>query len=262
MRFCANARNVHAALAILCFARGWLMSTTSDWTALPQTVSPPVLLQPTLPAHWTVADLQQHLGGVPADRIRLFPFPGTATEEDALRIDAHEDRICELVDGILVEKPMAYYESVLAGILITLINNYLETNNRGIAAGADGALWILPRKMRIPDVSFISWERFPGRKLPNDKIFRVAPDLAVEILSDSNTEGEMNLKLDEYFRAGVRLVWYIDPHLRTACIYTARDEMRTIDEQGVLDGQDVLPGFHLRLGELFDRVTRPTESAK
>jgi Uma2 family endonuclease len=238
------------------------MSATSDWTTLPQTISPPVLLQPTLPAHWTMADLQQHLGGVPADRIRLFPFPGTATEEDALGIGIHEDRLCELVDGILVEKVMACYESALAGILITFINIYLQTHNRGIALGADGTLWILPRKMRIPDVSFISWDRFPGRKLPNDKVYRVAPDLAVEVLSDSNTEGEMTLKLDEYFRAGVRLVWYIDPHSRTARVYTARDEMHSIDEQGVLDGQDVLPGFHLQLGELFERVNRAASSPK
>jgi Uma2 family endonuclease len=237
------------------------MSTTSDWTALPQSVSPPVLLQPTLPAHWTLADLQQHLGGVPADRIRLFPFPGTATEADALRVEHHEDRLCELVDGILVEKPMAYYESIVAGILITLINNYLESNNRGIAAGADGALWILPKKMRIPDVSFICWDRFPDRTLPKDNVYRIAPDLAVEVLSESNTEGEMNLKLDEYFRAGVRLVWYIDPHSRSARIYTAIDHMRTIDERGLLDGQDVLPGFHLRLGELFERVDRAPGSA-
>jgi hypothetical protein len=80
------------------------MSTTSDWTFAPL---PAIPRQLTLPIHWTMEDLQQHLGGVPASRIRLFPPPGTATEEDALFIASHEDRICELVDGILVEKTMA-----------------------------------------------------------------------------------------------------------------------------------------------------------
>jgi Uma2 family endonuclease len=108
--------------------------------------------------------------------------------------------------------------------------------------------------MRIPDVSFISWDRFPGRKLPKDRVFRVAPDLAVEFISQGNTKGEMNLKLDEYFAAGVRLVWYIDPRTRTAQVYTARDRAETIGESGLLDGRDVLPGFQLRLGELFERV--------
>jgi Uma2 family endonuclease len=85
-------------------------------------------------------------------------------------------------------------------------------------------------------------------------VFRVAPDLAVEIISEGNTEGEMNLKLDEYFAAGVRLVWYIDPGTRSAQIYTAREQSETIGQSGVLDGRDVLPGFQLVLGELFARV--------
>jgi Uma2 family endonuclease len=110
--------------------------------------------------------------------------------------------------------------------------------------------------MRYPDVSFISWDRFPNRKLPEAAVYEVAPDLAVEILSKGNTEGEMNLKLREYFEAGVRLVWYIDPPTRTARIFTAVDQVQTIDENGLFDGRDVLPGFQLRLGELFDRVPR------
>jgi hypothetical protein len=51
-------------------------------------------------------------------------------------------------------------------------------------------------------------------------------------------------------------VWYIDPHTSTARIYTARDQLGTIDENGFLDGRDVLPGFQLRLGELFERARR------
>jgi Uma2 family endonuclease len=221
------------------------MSTTIEPTTLPGAA---------LPHDWTVADLQDHLGGVPANRIRLFPAPGTATEDDVLRIQAQEDRLCELVDGTLVEKPMATYESVLAGVLVYFLNAYLGKDARGIVSTPDGTLRILPTKLRMPDVAFISLDRFPGRKLPKERVYRVAPDLAVEILSDSNTEGEMRLKLDEYFEAGVRLVWYIDPPTRTAKVYTSREDVETIDERGFLDGRDVLPGFRLRLGELFERV--------
>jgi Uma2 family endonuclease len=110
--------------------------------------------------------------------------------------------------------------------------------------------------MRVPDVAFISWDRFPGGKLPQDRVYRVAPDLAVEILSEGNTPQEMENKLDEYFEAGVRLVWYIDPRTRTANIYTARHQMTTIDTSGHFDGGEVLPGFKLRLGELFERADR------
>jgi Uma2 family endonuclease len=223
------------------------MSTTIEPTVVPQP-------QAAIPRHWTAADLQEYLGGVPTNRIRIFPAPGTATEDDVLRIHAQEDRLCELVDGVLVEKPMATYESVLAGILVYFLNAYLGKDARGIVSTPDGTLRILPTKVRMPDVSFISLDRFPGHKLPKDRIYRVAPDLAVEILSEGNTDGEMNLRLDEYFEAGVRLVWYIDPRTRSARIYTARDQVENIDEKGVLDGRDVLPGFRLRLGELFERV--------
>lgn len=233
------------------------MSTTSDLSASPPSAPTLVVPQPILPRHWSLADLQRHLGDVPANRIRLFPPPGTATIEDALALADHEDIHCELVDGVLVEKDMASFESILAGILIYLLNQYLETRPLGVVSGEGGQLRILPRAMRIPDVSFISWDRFPHRTLPTDAVYEVAPDLAVEVISAGNTEGEMALKLREYFQAGVRLVWYIEPRTRTARIFTALDQMQSIDEQGVLDGLDVLPGFQLRLGELFQRVPRP-----
>ena len=208
------------------------------------------------PTNWTVADLQAHLGGVPASRIRLYPAPGTATEEDALRLDDHEDVICELVDGVLVEKVMSSFESLLAMMLVRILGTYLDAHDVGFLLGEGGQLRILPTRMRVPDVSFIRWDRLPGGKLPTDRVFKIAPDLAVEILSDGNTIKEMELKLGEYFEAGVRLVWYVDPVSRTAQVYTSRERSETIDTSGTLDGGEVLPGFQLRLGELFERADR------
>jgi Uma2 family endonuclease len=179
-----------------------------------------------------------------------------ATEEDAIWLDVHEDRLCELVDGVLVEKVMSFYESILAMVLGHLLIGHLEKDNCGIVSGADGQIRLLPERMRIPDLAFIRWDRFPGGRLPEDRVCKVAPDLAVEILSQGNTDREMENKLDEYFEAGVRLVWYIDPRTRTANIYTARHQMNTIDTSGHFDGGDVLPGFSLRLGELFERADR------
>lgn len=214
------------------------------------------MLPTAFPSSWTLADLQAHLGGVPASRIRLFPTPGTATEEDALRLDDQKDCICELVDGVLVEKTVSSFESIVAMILVRALGNYLDSHDLGLLLGEAGPLRILPRKMRVPDVSFIRWDRFPGGKLPKDRVYRIAPDLAVEILCEGNTPQEMELKLDEYFEAGVQMVWYIDPATRTARIYTARQQSTTIDANGLLDGGDVLPGFQLRLGELFERAER------
>jgi Uma2 family endonuclease len=151
---------------------------------------------------------------------------------------------------------MSSFESLLAMTLGRILGNFLEIHDLGIVLGEAGQLWILPSKMRVPDVAFISWDRFPGGTLPKDRVYRVAPDLAVEILSEGNTPREMEKKLAEYMESGVRLVWYIDPRSRTAAIHTAPGQLQSIDEQGFLDGGDVLPGFRMRLGELFERVSR------
>src|SRR2546430_529414 len=126
----------------------------------PPTTFPPM----ALPIEWNLADLRRHLGGVPLERIRLYPPPGMATEEDAFAIHQREGIICELVDGILVEKVMASYESILAGLILQWRNVYLEKHPLGVALGEAGMLRILPKRTRVPDVSFIRWERFPKRK--------------------------------------------------------------------------------------------------
>lgn len=209
---------------------------------------------------WTLADLVQHLGEVPLERIRAFPPPGTATEEDVLQSKSRYNRICELIEGVLVEKTVGYLESMLAVILGSYLETHVRQHDLGIVLGADGTLKILPDQVRIPDVCFIRWERFPGGKLPEKPIPALAPDLAVEVLSRGNTPGEMKRKLHDYFRSGVRLVWYIDPETRTAEIFTSPEERTVIDQQGVLDGGEVLPGFQVPLGDLFGRADRRRES--
>ncbi len=207
-----------------------------------------------LPPEWTFADVHAHLGGVPLERIRLHPPAGTATEQDVLEAESRYGCLCELIDGVLVEKTMGTYESILASYLGHLIQVFLDKNDLGLVAGADGLLKILPNQVRIPDVGFISWDKFPGRKLPEDPIYEMAPDLAVEVLSPGNTEAEMERKLRDYFTAGVRLVWYIDPSARSARSFTSPDDCTTIDESGFLSGGEVLPGFGLRLSELFQKT--------
>ncbi|MGO9113445.1 MAG: Uma2 family endonuclease [Thermoguttaceae bacterium] len=111
--------------------------------------------------------------------------------------------------------------------------------------------------VRAADVSFIRWERLPGGKLPKKPVPNIVPDLAVEVLSKGNTKAEMQRKLHEYFTAGVRLVWLIDPTTRTATVYTTLEQTTHVDRDGVLSGGDVLPGFELPLEELFARAEPP-----
>ena len=216
----------------------------------------PKLPPSRLPRDWSLADLRKRLWGIPLERIRLVPPPGYASEDDVLAAAAHEDRLCELEDGILVEKPMGWYESILAGIILTELRLYLRTHDLGQALGADGSLGILPEKVKIPDVSFISWERFPETKLPRRPIPKIVPDFVVEVLSETNTAEEMDEKLAKYLEAGVKLVWYVDPESRSAKMYTAPASVTAIYEQEFLDGGEVLPGFRLSLAALLEEADR------
>ena len=113
---------------------------------------------------------------------------------------------------------------------------------------------LFPGLVRIPNAAFISWERYPKGK--RKAIPAVVPDLIVEVLSKGNTSKEMNRKLGEYFRAGVRLVWYVNPKQRTVRVYTAPDRSTLLREDQSLDGDDVLPGFSLSIRDWFAEAER------
>jgi Uma2 family endonuclease len=184
----------------------------------------------------------------------MFPAPGTATEKDVLEVERQTGRPCELIDGTLVEKTVGYFESFVAVEIIHLLKSFLERHDLGIVLGEAGTLKVLPNQVRVPDICFISWQRFPGRKLPAEPIPFLAPDLAIEVLSAGNTAGEMHRKLQDYFAAGVKLVWYIDPQTRSAKSYTAEDRFVAVDENDSLSGGNVLPGFELPLKQLFAKM--------
>jgi len=206
----------------------------------------------------SIADLLARLGDISAERLRVPPAPGTATEEDVLAaLRMPQKRICELIDGVLVEKAMGYRESQLAALLIELINLFVRPRNLGIVSGADGMMRLFAGRIRIPDVGFTSWERFPNRRRPRQPVPHIAPDLAVEVLSDSNTPAEMRLKREDYFRAGTRLVWIIDPDARTVAIFTRVDPVDSVVGVGdTLTGDPVLPGFALPLADFFAELDR------
>ena len=205
----------------------------------------------------TLADLMEQLGNVPLERIRLHPFPGTATVEDVLRLcDREPKRLCELVDGVLVEKVMGHQESRLAARLLQLLQNYLDEHDLGIAAGADGPHQILFDQVRFPDVAFIAYDRIPEGADPATPVPDWIPSLAVEVLSAGNTKAEITRKLRDYFEAGVELVWYVDPSDRTVRVYHSPEAVVTLTEADDLDGEQLLPGFRLSIRDWFDRASR------
>jgi Uma2 family endonuclease len=210
----------------------------------------------------TLAELLHRLGDVPPERIRFKPLPGTATIKDVIEIEAHEDRLCELVDGVLVEKPMGFTESRIALLLGTALQNFVNEHDLGVVTGESGMIRMPSNLIRMPDVAFFAWRHFPQRELPEESAPEIAPDLAVEVLSKTNTPREMERKLGEYFSAGVRLVWFIDPAARSATIFTSPARSTVISSRDALDGGKILPGFKLRLAELFASLRAPPSKRK
>ena len=207
----------------------------------------------------TVADLLDQLGGIAAERVRIDPPLGSATIADLVAVnEAKQGPVCELVDGVLVEKAVGQFESQLAMIIAGGLYVYLRTHDIGMLLGEAAVLRILPGIGRAGDVTFIAWKSLPGGRPPprEDPIPAVVPDLVVEVLSKSNTPREMARKRDEYFRAGVKQVWEIDPSTRSAVVHTAADQSMSIAANGTLDGAGILPGFQLSLRYVFDRAER------
>ncbi len=194
----------------------------------------------------TLEDLLFALGDIAPSRIRLNPAPGTATVRDVER-----NKLCELIDGVLVEKPVGYSESNLAVFLIVTLDAFVRPRRLGKLTGPDGTFGFSEGLVRLPDVAFISIARWKQATAHREPVPYLAPDLAIEVLSPSNTRGEMERKVSEFFAAGVRLVWLVDPKKRQVAVHTSAEDFRILSEDDALDGGDVLPGFSLALRDIF-----------
>jgi Uma2 family endonuclease len=209
-----------------------------------------------------MGELLERLGNISPKRVCMNPLPGTATERDLIRMHGARRALYELVDGTLVEKGMGHKEAAVGLELGALLWTFLQQHDLGYCTGADDLVRVMPKLVRGPDVAFVSWETRPERVIPQEQISTKVPDLAVEVLSPSNTRKEMQIKLKEYFLGGVKLVWIIDPEKRTAEAYTAPDAKTAIPADGVLDGGSVLPGFSLPLATLFAKFGPPAKKQK
>ncbi len=198
----------------------------------------------------TPLDLAARFGDIPLWRISFDPPPGQATEEDCVAINDRKDRLCELVDGTLIEKVMGSYESLIAVNLITELSLYLRQHRIGIVLGADGMLKLRVKLIRVPDVSFISREHLKQGNFPRHGVAAVAPTIAVEVISVGNTKREMKQKLDEYFSFGAIEVWYFYPNTQTIDRYTAPQQPETLTADQILT-TPILPGFSCPIAILF-----------
>lgn len=200
---------------------------------------------------WTASDVIAHFGDIPIARIHTSPPPGEATEADVIELHERQDRLCELIDGTLVEKTMGWQEAELAIVIATMLRNFVSSHRLGKVFGPDGMFRLEPEQIRIPDVAFISKQRFAGRAPKPGAFWELGCDLAVEVISPSNTRREMERKLSDYFAAGVVVVWlvYLDP--REVVVYSSPHNSLTLRGDDVLDGGALLPGFSVAVAQVF-----------
>lgn len=176
--------------------------------------------------------------------------PMTA-EQLYMHPDETADRL-ELVRGRLVREPPATPEH--GGLTLRLgarIHAFVQGTGLGMVTSDAGFLLATdPDTVRAPDLAFVAMDRIPAPGTTG-AYWPLAPDLAVEILSPSNTASETREKVLDYLEAGSRVVWVLDPRRRTVTVYRSRDEIRILGAGEELTADDVLPGFGVGVDEVF-----------
>lgn len=165
----------------------------------------------------------------------------------------------ELVDGelVMMMSPAGPLHGYLVIKIGAILNAYVEEKNLGMVFGEQTGFILTrhPDTVRAPDAAVVCEARLSSIDL-GDGYFPGYPDLAVEILSPSNRPSTMPRKIDQYFSAGTRLVWVVNPRERSIVVHSLLHPQATLHEADSLDGEDVLPGFHYEIAQLFARLNR------
>lgn len=182
------------------------------------------------------------------------------TPEDLLTMP--DSRNFELVKGRLVERSMGMLACWVGSELSRVLGNHCREHQLGwvLSSGGDAGYQGFPdspRTVRKPDVSFVRHGRFIDEQLPGGYA-RLAPDLAVEVISPNDKYEDVNEKIEEYLHAGVRLVWVISPRNHTVHVYRANGSAHVLRENDELDGEDVVPGFRCLVSDLFPQPRAAT----
>jgi Uma2 family endonuclease len=177
--------------------------------------------------------------------------PRTYTADEFLALP-DRDRY-ELVDGYLVKQNVSALSSLVAFELGGRIRDHCRAHTPAWIFGADCGYQCFPghpRKVRKPDVSLIHHERLTAEQL-EEGVLTLPPDLAVEVVSPNDLAYEIEVKVQEYLEAGVRLVWVVYPPSRTVHIRRGDGTSAVVASTDDLEGEDVVPGFRCRVGDLF-----------
>jgi Uma2 family endonuclease len=171
--------------------------------------------------------------------------------EDLLEMEAGHR--FDLVNGQLVERNMGA-KSARVGLNVTsLLNNYAQPKNLGLVF-PDGCGYQAfpkePQRVRYPDGSFVRQGRLADDKAPEGHV-RIAPDLMIEVVSPNDAAWEIDQRVDDFLRAGTRLVWVIYPDTRTVWVHRQGGSSARLGANDQLGGEDVVPGFVCSVADLF-----------
>jgi Uma2 family endonuclease len=157
----------------------------------------------------------------------------------------------ELIRGVIVTMPPPKgRHGVCCAALVRVVGNHVHDNRLGTLTANDTGVILehSPDTVRGPDIAFWSAERV--KEIP-DGYFEIPPDLAIEVVSPSDTHTKLQEKVRLYIKNGVRMVWLVDPELRIVTIYRTTGEARTLEENDTLSGDEVLPGFSCQVSAFF-----------
>lgn len=154
----------------------------------------------------------------------------------------------ELVGGEVIVTMSNGLSSKIAGIIITYLNLYLFQHEIGHATGEHGGYRISATNVYAPDVGYIAKARLPV--MPSEGFVPMPPDLAVEVISPSNTPTQIITKVTNYLAVGT-VVWVVDIERRTVAIHTPTQMVEEIGQDGTIQGGALLPNFTLPVADIF-----------
>jgi Uma2 family endonuclease len=163
---------------------------------------------------------------------------------------AYEDDLdYEIVDGQKEVKMAGARRGRIGVNVLIKLGTYLEQHPIG-GVYISNTTFLIGNNDRMPDVSFVSAERFPPEGEPSGK-WEIAPDLAVEVVSPTDIWDKVNDKVKEYFAAGVRQVWLVSQPLQQVFVYDSPTQISVVTKEGTLTSETLLPGFRCRVADLF-----------
>jgi len=168
-----------------------------------------------------------------------------------LREMGEEGEFCELVDGELVKmSPSFLPEARVVRTVQRLLDNFVYPRKLGEIFGPDLGYELTPHRVRAPDISFLSAENLASYGNPQE-FATLVPDLAVEVISPEVKSGYLQRKIRGYFEAGMKLLWIVDPEMRTVTVYHSPIDLCILTADDALSGEEVLPSFSCTVAELF-----------